>query len=156
MDIRGIVIVTRVEFMQVVVKDVKKQKRQKWERNKLQPRQETFKWVFYSGSEVKRKHFCGTCKRTENWRTYCDRPRSTLRWNRPSLTSSVVVEEHQDVSLKNTIDEMADATTGGKVICLCALWPVNIPEQNVGILVAIWNRFFLRLWWKSFLKHDVP
>jgi len=29
MDIRGIVILTRVEFMQVVVKDVKKQKRQK-------------------------------------------------------------------------------------------------------------------------------
>jgi len=32
--------------------------------------------------------------------------------NRPNLTSSAVAEEHQDVSSKNTIDEMADAITG--------------------------------------------
>jgi len=48
--------------------------------------------------------------------------------NRPSLTSSVVAEERQGVSLKNTIDEMADAITAGKDIGLWALWPANISE----------------------------
>ena len=53
--------------------------------------------------------------------------------NRPSLTSSAV-EERQDVSSKNTIDEMADTITGGKEIGLWALWPGNIPEKcgNIG------------------------
>jgi len=31
--------------------------------------------------------------------------------NRPSLTSSAVAEERQDLSSKNAIDEMADAIT---------------------------------------------
>jgi len=69
MDREGIVI-------QVVLKDVKRQKRQKWDRKKLQPSQETFKWLFYSGSGVQRRHFCGTCKKTEN-RTTWERLRST-------------------------------------------------------------------------------
>jgi len=43
MDTRGIVILTSAEPIQMVPKDVKKQKRQKWERKKLQPSQETFK-----------------------------------------------------------------------------------------------------------------
>jgi len=47
---------------------------------KLQLSQETFKWLFYSGSEVQRRHFCVTFKRTENRRTFCDRLRSTQRW----------------------------------------------------------------------------
>ena len=33
--------------------------------------------------------------------------------NGPSLTSSAVAEEHQNVSSKNTVDEMADAINGG-------------------------------------------
>jgi len=37
------------------------------------------------------------------------------------LPSSAVAEERQDVSSKDTIDEMADAITGGKDIGLCAL-----------------------------------
>jgi len=45
-----------------------------------------------------------------------------------SLTSSAA-EERQDVSSKNTIDEMADAITGGNDIGLWALWPANIPEK---------------------------
>ena len=49
--------------------------------------------------------------------------------NRPSLTSSAVAEERQDVSSKNTLDEMADAITGGNDIGLWALWPANIPEK---------------------------
>jgi len=61
---KGIVIITSVELIQVVLKDVKS-KRQKGERNKLQLSRETFKLLFYSGSEVQRRHFCGTCKRTE-------------------------------------------------------------------------------------------
>ena len=47
----------------------KKQKRQKCEMKKLQPSQETFNLLFYSGSEVQRRHICGTCKTTENRRT---------------------------------------------------------------------------------------
>jgi len=47
----------------------------------------------------------------------------------PSLTSSAAAEERQDVSSKNTIDEMADAITGGNDIGLWALWPANIPEK---------------------------
>jgi len=46
----------------------------------------------------------------------------------PSLTSSAAAER-QDVSSKNTIDEMADAITGGNDICLWALWPAKIPEK---------------------------
>jgi len=38
--------------------------------------------------------------------------------NRPSSTSSAVAEERQDVSSKNTIDEMAEAITGGNDIGL--------------------------------------
>jgi len=48
--------------------------------------------------------------------------------NTRSLTSSAVAEERQDVSSKNTIDEMADAITGGKDIGIWALWPASIPE----------------------------
>ena len=53
--------------------------------------------------------------------------------NRPSLTSSAVAER-QDVSSKNTVNEMADAVTGGNHIDLWALWPANIPEKcgNIG------------------------
>ena len=49
--------------------------------------------------------------------------------NRHSLTSSAAAEERQDESSKNTIDEMADAITGGNNIGVWALWPANIPEK---------------------------
>ena len=50
--------------------------------------------------------------------------------NGSSLASSAVTEERQDVSSKNTIDEMADAITGGNdTIGLWALWSANIPEK---------------------------
>jgi len=55
--------------------------------------------------------------------------------NRPSLTTNAVVaEERQDVSSKNTIDEMADAITGGNDIGLWALCPAYISEKcgNIG------------------------
>jgi len=74
---KGIVILTCIELIEVVLTDVKNLTRQKWERKKLQPSQETFKWQFYSGSEVQRGYFCGTCKRTENRRTGWDRLRFT-------------------------------------------------------------------------------
>jgi len=56
--------------------------------------------------------------------------------NRLTLTSSAVAEERQDVSSKNTIDEMANAITAGNDSDLWALWPANIPEKyrNIG-----WN-----------------
>jgi len=56
--------------------------------------------------------------------------------NRLSLASSAVAEEHHDVSSKSTMNEMADAITGGNHIGLWALWPANIPE-NTGIVVEI-------------------
>jgi len=49
--------------------------------------------------------------------------------NRHILMSSAVVEKRQDVSSKNTIDEMADAITGDNDIGLWALWPANVPEK---------------------------
>jgi len=53
---------------------------------------------------------------------------------RPSLTSSAVAEERQDISSKNTIDELAYAFTGGNDIGLRALWPAIIPGKcgNIG------------------------
>jgi len=56
--------------------------------------------------------------------------------SRSSLTSSAISKVRQDVSSKNTIDEMADAITVGNKIGLWALWPANIPEK-VGVLVEI-------------------
>jgi len=49
--------------------------------------------------------------------------------NRPSLTSGAAAEKRQEVSMKNTIDELADAITGGK-----DLWSSNIGEKckNIG------------------------
>ena len=49
--------------------------------------------------------------------------------NRPSSTSSAVAEERKGVSSKNTIDEIADAITGGNDIGLWVLGPVNVPEK---------------------------
>ena len=49
--------------------------------------------------------------------------------DRPSLTSSAVAEERQDVSSKNTIVEMADANTEGNDVGLWAFWPGNIPDK---------------------------
>jgi len=68
--------------------------------------------------------------RTEYRRTCCDRLTVDLRndENRPSA-SSAVAEEHQDASSKNTIDDIADAITGGNDIGLRSLWPVNVPEK---------------------------
>ena len=71
--------------------------------------------------------------------------------NRPSLTSGAAAEERQEVSSKNTIDELSDAITGGKDIWCYhwrqGLWSANIPEK-------------MREYWlkneKLILKHDVP
>jgi len=46
--------------------------------------------------------------------------------NRPSLTSGPVAGKRQEVSSKNTIDEVADAITGSNDI---GLWSANIPEE---------------------------
>ena len=47
------------------------------------------------------------------------------------LTSGAAAEERQEVSSKNTIDELSDAITGGKDI---GLWSSNVPEKcgNIG------------------------
>jgi len=46
--------------------------------------------------------------------------------NKPSLTSGAVAEKRQEVSSINTIDEMADAITGGNDI---GLWASYIREE---------------------------
>jgi len=74
---KGIVPFTSVELIQVVLKNIITQNRQKWETKKLQLCQETFRLLFYSGSEVQRRHFYGACKGTENRITWCDRLRCT-------------------------------------------------------------------------------
>ena len=73
--------------------------------------------------------------------------------NRPSLTSGALAEERQEVSSKNTTDEMADATTGGNDI---GLWSANIPEK----MQEYWLKNETGSLWhcdeKLFLNHDVP
>jgi len=51
--------------------------------------------------------------------------------NGHSLTNGAAAEDRQEVSLKNTIDELSDAFTGGKDV---GLWSSNIPEKcgNIG------------------------
>jgi len=56
-------------------KNCKKAKEAKM-REKLQLFQETLKLLFCSGSVVQRRHFCRTCKRTEDRRTCWYRVRS--------------------------------------------------------------------------------
>jgi len=46
--------------------------------------------------------------------------------NRPSLTNSAAAEERQEVSSKNTMDELSEAITGDKDT---GLWSSNIPEK---------------------------
>jgi len=69
----------------------------------------------------------------------------------PSVTSSAVAEERQDVSSKNAIDEMADIITGDNDRSLFPL-ASQYTGIDVGRLVQIWNRFFLTLLWKVIFK----
>ena len=139
---KGIVPFTSVELFQVVLKYIQKQ-RQKWERKKLQLSQETFKLLFYSGREVQRRHFCGTCKRIEIEEHVVTDLDVRNDDNRPSLNSGAAAEERQVISSKNATDELSDAITVGKDI---GLWSSDIPEK-------------MREYWlkneKLFLKHDV-
>jgi len=84
--------------------------------------------TIYSGSEVQRRHFYGTCnvrgqKVEEHAATDLDLRNDE---NRPSLTSGAEAEDRQEVLSKNTIDELADAPTVGNYI---GLWSSNIPEE---------------------------
>ena len=125
-------------------------------REKLQPSQETFKWLFYSGSEVQRRHFAepvGRQKIEEHVVTDSDLRNDE---SRSSLTSSAVTEERQDVSSKNTIDEMTDAIIVGNTIDFWALWPANTSAK----VREYWLKYEKGSFWhcdeKSFLKHGVP
>jgi len=118
---RGIVLFTNVELTEVVLKDVKRQKRQKWERKKLQLSQDFTVAVKargdisvepVKGQKIEERVFTDLDVRNDD--------------NRPSLSSNAAAEEHQDVSSKNTIDKLFDAITGGKDI---GLWSSNIPEK---------------------------
>ena len=110
----------------------------------MQQSQEAFKLLFYSGSEVQRTHFCGTCERTENRKHVVTDLDARNDDSRSTLTSGAATEERQEVSSKNMIDELSGAITGGKDI---GLWSSNIPEK-------------LREYWLKngmlFLKHDIP
>jgi len=126
-------------FVYDEVHSKKKQKRQKWERKKLQLSQETFKLLFYTGSEVQRRFFCRTCKRTENRRTCCD-----------SLTSSAAAEKRQDISSKNTTDELADAVTGGNGIGLRS----SITTEKMREYWLKNETLFLKIWCSTTQKRQ--
>jgi len=53
----------------------------------------------------------------------------TRHENASQISFCAVAEERQDVSSKNTIDEIADAITGGNDMGIWALWPANILEK---------------------------
>jgi len=93
----------------------------------LQITQETFKLLSYNGSEAQRRYFAEVLRLQKIGKhvvTDLD-PRNDE--NRPSLISDAAAEERQEVSSKNTIDELSDAITGGKDI---GLWSSNIPEKG--------------------------
>ena len=84
----------------------------------MQLSQKKFKLPFYSGTEVQRGHFFGTCKRQkieEHVVTALDVRNDN---SRPSSTSCAAAEERQKVSFKNTIDELSDAFAVGKDVGL--------------------------------------
>ena len=114
---KGIVILTSVELIQVVQKDVKKQEAKMRGRNCRQVKKHSSGYFIvavkssrdFSAESVKGQ------KIEEHVVIDLDLRNDE---NRPSLTSSAVAEEHQDVSSKNTIGEMADAITGSNHIGL--------------------------------------
>ena len=119
-----------------VLKDVRKQKRRKWEEEIASQVKkhwsDNFTVEVQSSGDISAEPVSRQ-KIEEHFVTDLDQRNDE---NRPSSTSSAVAEERQDVSSKNTIDEMAEAITGGNDIGLWALWPANIPEKcrNIG-----WN-----------------
>jgi len=72
------------------------------------------------------EHFCGTCKGQKIEEHVFPDLDVRNDESRPSLTSRAVAEERQEVSSKNTIDELVDAITGSKNI---GLWSSNVPEK---------------------------
>ena len=122
----------------------------------MQPSEETFKRLFYSDSEVQRRYFCGTCKRTENRRTCCDRLRSTSRWKQCSFN-----QQYSSRGTSRCIIEKHDGLDGWRYYWrerfgLWAPWPAKILEK----MREYWLKCEIRSFWhcgeKSFLKHDVP
>ena len=112
----------------MVLKDVKKQKRQN-ERGRSCSRvkkhsSDDFRVVVKSTGDISAELVRG--QKIEEHVTDLDLRNDE---NRPSLTSSAAAEEREDVSSKNTIDEMADAITGGNDMGFLALWPAKISEH---------------------------
>jgi len=101
----------------VVLKKLKKQKRQTWERKKLQLVKKHSSYYFAvsvkSSGDISAEPARG--QKVEE-----DVKDLDLRndKNRRSLISSAVAEERQEISSKSTIDEIADAITGGNDIGL--------------------------------------
>ena len=95
-------------------------------RRKLQPSQERFKLLFTvtvkSSGDISVEPVRGQ-KIGEHGVTDLDLCNDE---NRPSLTSGAVEEECQEVSSKNTIDELADAINVGNDI---GLRSANIPKE---------------------------
>jgi len=93
----------------------------------LQQSQETFEWLFYTGSEDQRRDISAEPERGQKIEEHVVTDLDVCNdENRRSLTSGAAAEERQEVSPKNTIDRLADAITGGKGI---GLWSSNIPEK---------------------------
>ena len=108
MDRKGIVILTSVELIEVVLKDVKN-KRGKNERGRScsqvkEHSSEYFTVAVKSSGDISVEPVRGQ-KIEEHVVTDLDLRNDE---NRPSLTSSAVAEERHDVKSKNTIDQMTD------------------------------------------------
>jgi len=121
----------------VVLKAVKKQKRPKWDRKKLQPNQEKkhssgyFTVAVKSSGDISAEPVRGQ-KIEEHVVTDLDLRNDE---NRPSSTSSAIGEERQDVSLKNSLDEMADVIIGG----YRSLGPLD--SQYTGKKREYWSKY---------------
>jgi len=94
----------------VVLKNIKKHKRQKSE--KLQLSQERSKLLFCSDNEAQWRYFAEPVRKQKIEKHAVTDLDLRNDENRPSLsTGGAPVAERQEVSSKNTIDKMADATT---------------------------------------------
>jgi len=129
MDRRGIVILTSVEVIEVVLKDVK-HKRGKNGRGRSCSQVKKHSSYYFtvtvkSSGDISAEPVRGQ-KIEDHVVTDLDLRNDK---NRPRLTSSAIAEERHDVKSKNTIDQLVDAITGGNDIGLWALWAATTPEK---------------------------
>ena len=150
---KGIVPFASVELTQVVPKGIKA-KEAKMSEGEIELSQETFKWLFCSGSDLQWNISVEPARGQKIEEHVVPDLDVRNDENRPSLTSGAVAEELQEASLKNTIDGLADWRYHWKG------WRyhwkqkyrslvIHYTGRNAGILIENWKV-------TVFLKYDVP